>query len=119
MRRYLLRFINHIDGIIDFTALKFTRYNQYESMILPLESYIKSYGVKIQYDSLVINVQFTQTANVKSATAIELLEANEKKVIKLNPETDLVFITNGSCTENSTFGDNDHPAVMNTQEGPI
>ena len=38
MRRYVLRFIHHIDGLPDFTALKFTRYNQYESLVKPLLS---------------------------------------------------------------------------------
>ena len=36
MKRYLQRYIHHIGGLPDFTALRFTRYNQYESMILPL-----------------------------------------------------------------------------------
>ena len=36
MKRYLQRYIHHIGGLPDFTALRFTRYNQYESMILPM-----------------------------------------------------------------------------------
>lgn len=36
MRRYTMRFIHHIDGLPDFSALKFNRYNQYESMVLPI-----------------------------------------------------------------------------------
>ena len=35
MRRYILRFIHHIDGLPDLSALKFTKYNQYESLVLP------------------------------------------------------------------------------------
>ena len=35
MKRYFQRFIHHIGGLPDFSALKFTRYNQYESLILP------------------------------------------------------------------------------------
>ena len=34
MKRYFQRFIHHIGGLPDFSALKFTRYNQYESLIL-------------------------------------------------------------------------------------
>ncbi len=36
MKRYLCRYVHHIDGLPDFSALRFTKYNQYESMILPL-----------------------------------------------------------------------------------
>lgn len=32
-------------------------------------------------------------------------------------EDDLVFVTNGSCTENSTLGDNDHAPTLNTSPG--
>ena len=35
MKLYLQRFIHHIDGLPDLSALRFTRYNQYESMIMP------------------------------------------------------------------------------------
>ena len=36
MKLYIRRFIHHIGGLPDFKALRFTRYNQYESMILPM-----------------------------------------------------------------------------------
>ena len=36
MKRYLCRYVHHIDGLPDFSALRFTKYNQYDSMILPL-----------------------------------------------------------------------------------
>ena len=46
MKRYLQRYIHHIGGLPDFTALRFTRYNQYESMILPMVKYLESFGVQ-------------------------------------------------------------------------
>lgn len=42
MKRYLQRYIHHIGGLPDFTALRFTRYNQYESMILPMVKYLEA-----------------------------------------------------------------------------
>ena len=47
MRRYTMRFIHHIDGLPDFSALKFNRYNQYESIVLPIIKYLESYNVRI------------------------------------------------------------------------
>ena len=49
MRRYAMRFIHHIDGLPDFTALKFNKYNQYESMVKPLLAYLKDHGVDITF----------------------------------------------------------------------
>ncbi len=36
MKLYIQRYIHHIGGLPDFSALRFTRYNQYESIILPM-----------------------------------------------------------------------------------
>ncbi len=36
MRRYILRFIHHVGTLADMSALKFTKYNQHESLITPL-----------------------------------------------------------------------------------
>lgn len=56
MKRYLCRYVHHIDGLPDFSALRFTKYNQYESLILPLVKYLESHGVKIEYGMDVKNV---------------------------------------------------------------
>jgi oleate hydratase len=46
MKRYMQRYIHHIGGLPDFTALSFTKYNQYESMVLPMVRYLKDHGVQ-------------------------------------------------------------------------
>jgi myosin-crossreactive antigen len=56
MKLYLQRYIHHIDGLPDLSALRFTRYNQYESMILPMCKYITDHGGKIEFDTTVTNV---------------------------------------------------------------
>ena len=49
MKLYLHRFIHHIGGLPDFSALKFTRYNQYESLVLPLYQWLLDQGVVFQF----------------------------------------------------------------------
>ena len=49
MKLYFQRFIHHIAGLPDFSALKFTRYNQYESLILPMQKYLEAAGVDFQF----------------------------------------------------------------------
>ena len=58
MKLYFQRFIHHIGGLPDFSALRFTRYNQYESMILPMIKYLEGFGVQFHYNVKVENVDF-------------------------------------------------------------
>ncbi len=59
MKLYIKRFIHHIAGLPNFSALRFTRYNQYESMILPMQEYLQKAGVQFHFNTKVEDVQFT------------------------------------------------------------
>lgn len=123
MKRYIQRYVHHIGGLPDFTALRFTKYNQYESMILPLTTYLEGHGVRIDYGRRVVNVELEMAEGRKVARRIVYVDAAApeddpggigtagapERFIDL-AETDLVFITNGGCVENATFGDQHHAA---------
>ena len=104
MKRYLCRYVHHIDGLPDFSALRFTKYNQYESMILPLVNYLQEHGVKIDYGIDVKNVIIENQSCKKIAKQIIYENNGKEKIISLT-EDDLVFITNGCCTDTSCYGD--------------
>ena len=110
MKRSFQRFIHHIGGLPDFSALKFTRYNQYESLILPMQKYLEAAGVEFRFGTEVTNVRFEITDGKKTARAIECRTKNGDTEIPLT-EKDLVFITNGSCTEGTIYGDQNHAPV--------
>ena len=59
MKLYIKRYIHHIAGLPDFSALRFTRYNQYESMILPLVEYLKAAGVQFHFNTKVEDIRFS------------------------------------------------------------
>lgn len=107
MKRYLQRYVHHIDGLPDFSALRFTKYNQFESMILPLVKYLESHGVKIEYGIDVKNVIIDEKEGKKVARQIVYIKDKQEQTIDL-VEDDLVFITNGCCTDTSCYGDQTH-----------
>lgn len=117
MKRYIKRFIHHVGGLPDFKALRFTRYNQYESMILPMVKYLEDHGVLFHYNTKVVNVEFDIQPNKKLAKRVELLREGIQEFVDFT-EDDLVFITNGGCVENSAMGSQNEPAAYNTEIKP-
>lgn len=109
MKLYLRRYIHHVEGLPDFKALRFTKYNQYESMILPLQRYLESYGVDIITSTKVTDIRFSVAEGRKVATRIVLEDADGRRTVSLGDD-DLVFITPGGCVENSTLGSQDRKA---------
>ena len=117
MKLYMQRFVHHIGGLPDFTALRFTKYNQYESMILPMIKYLESFGVQFEYGVKVENVTFDISGGRKAATGIEVIRNGAEETIPLT-ENDLVFITNGGCVENSAIGSQNTPSEFNKEIKP-
>lgn len=117
MKLYIQRYIHHIGGLPDFTALRFTKYNQYESMILPMIKYLELFGVQFHYGVKVENVLFDIKSNKKQAKTIVTIVNGKEENINLT-ENDLVFITNGGCVENSTLGSQNKKAEFNYEIKP-
>ncbi|WP_245811912.1 oleate hydratase [Actinophytocola xinjiangensis] len=63
-----MRFIHHIGGLPDFSALKFTKYNQYESLVLPLYTWLLEQGVVFHFSTTVTDVDFDLSPRRKQAT---------------------------------------------------
>ena len=115
MKLYLHRFIHHIGGLPDFSALMFTKYNQYESLVLPLVKWLEDHGVQFRYGVEVTDVDFDIRPGARQATRIHWIENGAEGGVDLT-RNDLVFMTIGSLTENSDNGDHKTPAKLN--EGP-
>ena len=115
MKLYLHRFVHHVGGLPDLSALKFTKYNQYESMVLPLTRWLMDQGVVFRFGTQVTDIDFDLGAGRKQATRIHWVDAGQAGAVELG-EDDLVFATIGSLTENSANGDQRTPARLD--EGP-
>ncbi|MDO9326626.1 MAG: oleate hydratase, partial [Methanoregula sp.] len=103
MKRYMHRFIHHFPGLSRLKGILFSRYNQYESMILPLQKWLENKGVMFVKDTRVVDLEMEITADKKTVTAINMVTGCGAQRIPTTAN-DLVFFTNGSMTENSTLG---------------
>ena len=117
MKLYLHRFIHHIHGLPDLSTLKFTKYNQYESLVMPLYTWLLDHGVAFRFNTTVTDVDFDISAEGKQATRIHWVSDGTSGGVDLGPD-DLVFMTIGSLVENSDDGDHHTPAKLNTGPAP-
>lgn len=117
MKLYLHRFIHHIGGLPDFSALKFTKFNQYESLVLPLVSYLRDEGVRVQFNTEVTDVDFAFDGPVKRATRIHWTKDGHPGGVALTDD-DLVLMTIGSLVDNSSEGDQHSAPVLDNGPAP-
>ena len=115
MKLYLHRFIHHIGGLPDFSALKFTKYNQYESLVLPMTRWLIDQGVTFQFETDVTDVDFDITAKQKRAIRIHWKHRGEDGGVDLGDD-DFVLMTIGSLVDNSDNGD--HHTAAKLDRGP-
>ena len=86
-------------------------------MILPLVKYLENHGVKIEYGMDVKNVIIENHGHKKVAKQIVYIKDDMEQTIDLI-EDDLVFITNGCCTDTSCYGDqNTAPDLSKVKNG--
>ena len=118
MKRYMQRFIHLMPGMSTMRDLLFTKYNQYDSLILPLKNLLESKGVIFQFGTTVTDLDIDINGDKKTVTGIHINKDGKDELLKTTAD-DFVFFTNGSMTENSTLGDMDTAPVLDTSEGAI
>ncbi|MFA9462771.1 MAG: oleate hydratase [Velocimicrobium sp.] len=115
VKRYMERFMHLIGGMNQLKGILHTEYNQFDSLILPLITWLKEQDVNFLYGYNVTDIDFDFSNGEKVATAIKYAENGADKSIIVNRE-DIVLFTNGSMTQNTTRGDLTHPAVLNRSD---
>ncbi len=112
-RRYMNRMILEFSRIDTLEGVTRTPLNQYESLILPLKSYLEKHGVDFTMNQTVTDIDFKDNENI---TATKLYFSDET-AIKLKEE-DVVIMTNACMTDSATLGDLHTPAPV-PAERPI
>jgi len=104
MRRYMKRFIHLLDGMPTLGGIMRTQYNQYHSVVIPLQRYLQEKGVNFDLHTQVVDIDFELSSGRKQATAIHIRDKDKnEKQIPLGAN-DYVFITNGSITASTDNG---------------
>lgn len=116
MKRYMERFMHLLPGMSKLKGILFSKYNQYDSFILPLKNWLTSKNVVFQLSSQVKDLDLSIDGNMKTVTAIHLTRNGKEEVINTCKD-DLVFFTNGSMTECSTLGNMNKAPELNREAG--
>lgn len=108
MRRYMKRFMHLVDGLPKLGGVMRTKYNQYDSVVRPIQKYLEERGVNFDMTTEVVDIDFNLSTDKKTATVLHIKNKSEI-IIK---ENDFVFFTNGSITESTNNGTWDTPAKL-------
>ena len=120
LRRYMHQMIYEFTQIEHLVGVNRTRYNQYESIMLPLINYLKDQGCKIILNRRVTDWEFKETTMQDEITVtglqMENTETGETENVPVDADTAVMF-TNGSITDSATMGDYNTPAPENMDYG--
>ncbi len=102
-KRYLHRFMMEFSRIETLAGVKRTVYNQYDSLVRPLQSWLATQNVNFMVDCKVTDLERHITTNKLVVTSIHYQQGSESKTIAVE-NGDLVFLQNGSMTDASSLG---------------
>jgi oleate hydratase len=107
LRRYFLRLMQEYPHVNTMSGVRRTRYNQYDSIVRPLQKWMMGQGVDVRFGMRVVDVDFDQTdASRRRVVRLHLQTRQGSSTIEL-ARHDVAMITLGSITADSTYGGND------------
>lgn len=115
-KRYMERMIFEFSRIETLEGVTRTRYNQYESVIVPLKKYLEKKGVDFSIQCTVTDIDFADNDKITAKT-LYLDENGVKRTIELK-EDDICIMTNACMTDSATLGDY-HTAPVYCPDRPI
>ena len=109
------------EPMIELTMLIHTKYNEYDAVIRPMEAYLEKKGVRFRKGTRVRDIETEQKGKETLATGLVYDDDSGRQRIELTRD-DLVFFTNGSMVQKTTWGDNDTVANLRPRHkrpGPV
>lgn len=114
-KRYMNRMIFEFSRIQTLEGVTRTTYNQYDSVILPLKTYLEGNGVDFSLKCTVTDLDFKESEEITVTGIHYVLDGKSDNTIQLN-EGDICIVTNGSMTDNATLGDFHNAAPVCSSE---
>lgn len=107
MRRYCLRFLHVFANLDTLSDVRRTVYNQYDSMIVPLQRWLVEHDVDVRFGVRVVDVDLEDRGpDGRRITGLRLQAADGEEHLVLGVD-DLALITLGSITADARYGGND------------
>ena len=113
-RRYMRRMILEFSRIETLEGVTRTPLNQYDSVIRPLEAYLRKNGVVFVENCEVTDIDFADGDGITVKT-LHLNDNGEEKTVELK-EGDICIMTNACMTDSATLGDLHTPAPEPVQK---
>ncbi|WP_439496043.1 oleate hydratase [Bosea sp. (in: a-proteobacteria)] len=114
-KRYCLRFTHLFSTIDTMAGIYRTQFNQYDAMVRPIIRWLTDHGVKLVMGTEVTDIDVAIEGGEKTATRLHYSQGGESHVLPLRPD-DLVFVTNGSMTADTSYGSNTAAPVLRTEK---
>jgi len=111
-KRYLVRFTHMVSGFDTLSGIMRTVYNQYDSMVRPLQKWLEERNVKFQLNTRVTDLTFRNEGEDYAVAGISCEHDGRKEEIEVD-EKDFVIVTLGSMTEASSLGSMDAAPILN------
>ncbi len=102
-KRYLHRFMLEFTRIETLAGVKRTIFNQYDSLVRPLEKWLQSQGVHFDQNCTVTDINHQFAGGKFVVTGIQLRRHGQSERLEVK-DGDLVFFQNGSMTDASSLG---------------
>lgn len=114
-KRYVHRFIHEFPRIDTLAGVRRTRYNQYDSIVLPLVTWLRGNGVRFRMGCRVTDLEFARGLEGKAVSRIKYEAGGIPDEVEVGRE-DLVFATLGSMTEASSYGSMKSAPTLKSKE---
>jgi oleate hydratase len=110
-KRYLNRFTHMISGFNTLKGIWRTVYNQYDSMVRPLEKWLLDRGVKFELNTRAVDLEFSDGVDGFAVKTILCRRGDSLRDINVGGN-DMVIVTLGSMVEGSSLGAMDSAPVL-------
>ena len=116
--RYLHRFMLEFTRIETLGGVKRTIYNQYDSLVVPLQRWLEAQGVRVVVGSTVTDLDVSSVSGTSVVTKIHVRTSERDEILDV-AEGDLVILQNGSMTDASSVGSMTHAPIARTKADSV